>query len=297
MLALLLALLLSQAHAASFDCAHAATATERRICADPRLSRGDAAVAAAYASALAVTPREIDLRDGQRAWLADRDKAPDAATLQRDMASRAAALTAMAVADEAARKPVNAADVATRCIAPAHMAPHCRVEHQGALPNGLLWQLRRYDDDSPAMRIGAGVMVLRAAGGQAIPLVWNDQEGARFEAPELIAIEGDVLDLQGAFDGTGDFSAETIYARQGDGWRQIDMDPIVPGMLRFVPRGLEIWKGVYPDWKAMTAESGLWRQDDANCCPTGGWVKASLARDGFRIVVRHATYDPKTRQQ
>jgi uncharacterized protein YecT (DUF1311 family) len=59
------------AHAASFDCAKAATPQEKAICANPQLSAADDRMAAAYRKALASAPKGLhdEIRDGQRAWI------------------------------------------------------------------------------------------------------------------------------------------------------------------------------------------------------------------------------------
>lgn len=58
------------ADGASFDCARAASPTERAICHDPHLGGLDRALGAAYQARLA---REPDLRQQQRGWLRARD--------------------------------------------------------------------------------------------------------------------------------------------------------------------------------------------------------------------------------
>lgn len=78
------------AQAASFDCAKAASATEKAICRDQALSKQDEAVAAAYKAALTLWPAgnwAAYLRTEQRNWLRDRDsicKGGDVACLKRD---------------------------------------------------------------------------------------------------------------------------------------------------------------------------------------------------------------------
>jgi len=59
------------AQAASFDCAKAATAREKLICADPKLSAMDDALAKSYRAALQPLSPDgrTQLRNGQRAWL------------------------------------------------------------------------------------------------------------------------------------------------------------------------------------------------------------------------------------
>jgi uncharacterized protein len=63
------------ANAASFDCAKAASAFEKAICADPDLSAADDTLAVAYATAIGgLTKPAIDtMRAGQRAWLKSLD--------------------------------------------------------------------------------------------------------------------------------------------------------------------------------------------------------------------------------
>lgn len=87
---LLLALAFTgRASAASFDCAKAATPTEKAICADPELSHQDERVTAAYQAALGLWPAgdwQAFLRREQRAWLKVRDTEckADRACLKRD---------------------------------------------------------------------------------------------------------------------------------------------------------------------------------------------------------------------
>lgn len=61
----------SPAFAASFDCAHAATPSEKAICASPRLSQLDDQLAAAYGRLLATVPSEARamVRKNERDWL------------------------------------------------------------------------------------------------------------------------------------------------------------------------------------------------------------------------------------
>lgn len=62
---------LGTARAASFDCAKAATAREKLVCSDPKLSAADDALAESYRAALEpLSPdAQKELREGQRGWL------------------------------------------------------------------------------------------------------------------------------------------------------------------------------------------------------------------------------------
>lgn len=93
-LLMLVALAPGPARAGGIDCAKAKTAVEKTICADPRLLAADAAVAEAFAAAVAASPDPSAVRAGQRDWLAIRNACPDAACLGQRLAERRAALTA-----------------------------------------------------------------------------------------------------------------------------------------------------------------------------------------------------------
>jgi uncharacterized protein len=59
----------------SFDCTLASTVVEHAICNDPQLSALDGRLSTAYVAARAALsgPQRTELRDAQRAWLAERN--------------------------------------------------------------------------------------------------------------------------------------------------------------------------------------------------------------------------------
>ncbi|QFS42212.1 Lysozyme inhibitor LprI [Burkholderia cepacia] len=72
--AVLLTLLPAAAHAAGFDCAKAASSTEKTICADAALSKLDGDLAAAWKQALAKGGDTAALKAAQVKWLKQRDR-------------------------------------------------------------------------------------------------------------------------------------------------------------------------------------------------------------------------------
>lgn len=88
--------------AASFDCAKAASAAEKTVCADRELSELDGKLGAAFKQALGGAADKEKLKVAQRAWLKQRDACPDAACLTRLYQSRLGELTADVVAKPAA---------------------------------------------------------------------------------------------------------------------------------------------------------------------------------------------------
>ena len=46
------------------------------------------------------------------------------------------------------------------------------------------------------------------------------------------------------------------------------------------------WKGIYPDYRALTASTPLWQKGDGNCCPTAGRADVTLGLEAERLVIR-----------
>ncbi|MDB5673656.1 MAG: hypothetical protein JWM65_638 [Sphingomonas bacterium] len=280
--------------AASFDCARAVSATEKRICADPQLSSDDESVAVEYRGALAAAPLPFAVRDAQRRWIAEvRDKTTTNADLRTALVDRATQLNMQAKGDVAAALAVPLASIATHCTAARPDSGTCKVEASGSFPAAhLAWQRRVYTDGE--MTTAAGVVAYAIEGATARPIVWHDEEDTGFEDPQLIASPaGTLLDLRGYLHGTGNYSAEVVLLQEAGAWRQVDTGAIDSGLVAHVPRGRAIWKGVYPDWRHMTVDSPLWKETDGNCCPTGGTVRGTLKRVGLRMLVERAVYDPR----
>lgn len=93
--------------AASFDCARAATRTEKMICQHPDLSQADKALGDNYKLALKRSASAAALKREQQAWIAQvRNACADHACLVKTYAARNAALRESTVA-AAASCPVN----------------------------------------------------------------------------------------------------------------------------------------------------------------------------------------------
>lgn len=81
------------AHAASFDCAKAATSIEKTICSDDRISDLDSQLMQSYKKSMSTADNADALKLEQRAWLANvRNKCQDAACLKLAYADRIAQL-------------------------------------------------------------------------------------------------------------------------------------------------------------------------------------------------------------
>jgi hypothetical protein len=113
-----------------------------------------------------------------------------------------------------------------------------------------------------------------------------------YEKPQIIRNgAGTVLMLAIRLDGTGAGNASEYYARKDGAWQRIESESWVGDVRKKIPAGLEIRKGMWPDMQTMTAKAGLYRKGDANCCPTGGEAKITLAIENNRFVVRSVAFE------
>ncbi|MFL9841472.1 hypothetical protein ABS767_10900 [Sphingomonas sp. ST-64] len=58
-----------------------------------------------------------------------------------------------------------------------------------------------------------------------------------------------------------------------------------------LPKGFGIWKGVDYDFEGLGASSKLWRDKDANCCPSGGDALIDFAIEGRSLVLKDVRVD------
>ena len=96
---------------------------------------------------------------------------------------------------------------------------------------------------------------------------------------------GAVLYVPMTVDGTGSGNASEYYAWDSGEWKPIEAETWLGDLQRRLPQGLEIRKGVWPDLRTMSAETGLYRPGDANCCPSGGVVRVRLSILSRRFVI------------
>ena len=96
---------------------------------------------------------------------------------------------------------------------------------------------------------------------------------------------GTLLYLPIAMDGTGNYNRSEYYLREGGRWEQVDSESWIADLAPSLPEDLEVWKGIWPDPRTLSAEVGLYRKADANCCPTGGTLGIQLAIRNRRFVL------------
>lgn len=283
----LLACLAAQARAASFDCAAARSNSEKLICGDPTLSALDEALAKAFSDAISVVQHPVALREDEREWIVqERDSATDVQTMRTAYQNRIDVLKGMANDARDVPKEVDAGSLRQTCVPIRHEQDEtCKVEETGTVGDGLSYQVQSYQAGD--LRTAGGIVVLTGAGNDKLhPVMWDAVDSAHFDAPTFYATpQGSLMELPGSIEGTGDFNAGSLYHQVDGQWREIDARSWLRTLAARLPKGREVWKGVYPDWKKMTADTPLWRPNDGNCCPTAGSASVTLELRGDAIVL------------
>jgi hypothetical protein len=303
--ALLLALAAAPAGAASFDCARAGTPVERAVCADPESSALDEKQAALWGRVVAATPPWLaQTRAAQRDWAREARgrELTDAERIRRAYRLRIAALEAeLALLADPRLAALPEAEAGRTCLPlpPPGALPSaadrdrpCQVTESGPLGRPGAAPLRfatyEYPGGSATIRQVALVVLAPAVqpGRLRVQLALR-AEDQNCGTPALLRAErGPLLLWSCSLPGTGMFNAESLFAWRDEGWRELDITSWLAELERRLPRDLGAWKGIFPDYVALTAVTPLWRGEDGNCCPTGGRADLRLGWQGDRLVLR-----------
>jgi uncharacterized protein YecT (DUF1311 family) len=305
-LLLAFALLASPVFGAGFDCAKATSRVEKQVCADPALSQLDEALANEYRSALA--DGDSSLRASQLAWLKQRrDACKSAECLVQAYKDRIDELRGgLAVYPDLAGAIIDTCS--TLSAKAGANSTDCRVLESGEFgklgEDTQAWARYCLDpsDDArqgrPCDLTGVALFSVEAPMGKTHRwLVRVDGEGGgnQFAKPELLRVKGaQLLYLPVSVPGTGAFNASSLYRRDGARWIQIDTTSWQKDFAAKLPKGLAVWKGIWPDWRRMHASTGMYRAKDANCCATGGTAEIELALQGNRVeLVSYKILSPR----
>lgn len=269
-------------------------ALQQRVCVDPDLAKLAVTLAAREAAVLKVTARpatwtgraasfrenlatEVD-GDGK---LLGKDELTERLGYQIKSLEMeiAAAGTIRPVAD-------RNAILGTACLA-RWLSMGCTVPSAGVIRDGkltILYQIQTGASEENG--IGAGVMLWDASGPGAPKLIGWTFDGVEMKTPQLNAERG-LLYVPGTMMGTGAGNADVLYQWRGGRWVEIDMETWKDALSPRLPKGVGAWHGVtyYLMGDSMGAETDLWNESDANCCPTAGRANLGFRIDGDRLVL------------
>lgn len=164
----------------------------------------------------------------------------------------------------------------------------CRVVEFGAIRGAtppVYYQLQAYlaqgqtpeseQDDGKVieggpLNDGAGVVLLTPVPGDSalIPLAAWSGEDAVITAPRLVRTkQGRIIVLGMSADTSSASNDDVLFRYVGGKWTIVTDD--WSGKIK-IPKGVEQRHGNAMDWPTLRAFGALWKQDDAECCPTGG---------------------------
>ena len=131
------------------------------------------------------------------------------------------------------------------------------------------------------------VIFERLAAGALRPiLISGDDAAFWYDKPRILHAGGRILlHVPADESGTGNFNRELLYVWENGAWHDVDVTRWHDELDHRLPKGLVILKGVYPDYKKMTAETPVWRQEDGPQCAEGGRARIELQWRGERIAV------------
>ncbi|HEY4142529.1 MAG TPA: hypothetical protein VGM57_14005 [Pseudolabrys sp.] len=136
--------------------------------------------------------------------------------------------------------------------------------------------------------MGARVLIFERASGDKLRILFVPENvGGPFSDPELIKSAGRTLLLFPGFDtGTGNFNRERLYVWRQSEWHVVDTTSWLDTLNKRLPKGLAALKGIYPDYRRMTATTPLWHSNDGNASPSRGNTLVRLAWKGDTVILQ-----------
>jgi hypothetical protein len=121
-----------------------------------------------------------------------------------------------------------------------------------------------------------------------------------YEKPRIVQNSyGTFLHVPIRFDGTGFFNDSEYYVwdRNSREWKLLDSKSWTEELNKRLPAGLSINTGIWPNLQTMTAESHLYREDDANASPSGGTAIVKLTLQGRRFTIKSVEFKHDERKE
>lgn len=296
--------------AAGFDCGKANKTAERMICADAVLFGLDDQMAADYREAQRLSLDPGTLRKDQSLWLLDRDACADRTCLVAAYGRRLKSLQDLNRRESRLRSgEYRLESLGQTCLPFAGDPPDgpyddCKLmdvrslglheaQHWYAAQYCLLQPLfpearcttRQVLTDSMD---GAILILSQSHPGGPLRVVLRHGVTGGLPGDTVIYRNkaGLILDIPVYLAGTGRFNGSGYFIREGGRWEPIDFKSWQRDLARRLPKGLGVWKGPWPDLRKLSFDSPLWKNRDANCCPTGGSVHADVGLENRRLFIR-----------
>lgn len=180
-------------------------------------------------------------------------------------------------------------DLAKTCMAKAVVS--CVVESAGFLNAGgtararqIAWQYVSGLEPNGGIPLRM-TMAWDISGNTPVLIGFTSTEGEA-EPPRLVDNGEDmILHLPARTAGTGEGNADSLFLFKPAGWVNIGLASWKNELPAKLPKGLGVWKGVEYSYYGLSSTVPLWRDDDANCCPTAGdaYVNFKVVNDRLSI--------------
>lgn len=296
---LISASLVCDAQAASFDCRKAASDVEKMICADSTLSSLDSTLSTVYSKAAYRSSEPATLKAAQRRWLKNtRNVCQTVECVEVAYKQRLLDLRAIRVAYSDLNTAVNATCQEMAAFESYDSPGTCQVTQLasfGSIDASNLhyaqYCLGEPLSEQQPNRCTVSAMALFAQ-DQDTGMVEMFHEHAAdadsyFETPFISSDTHDTLLVAPVqISGTGSFNDNDYFIYKLGRWVPMDSESWLADLSKYIPSGLEIWKGVEPNVASMTASASLYRPGDANCCPSGGTALIDLMIAGNRLSIK-----------
>ncbi|QDX25840.1 hypothetical protein FPZ54_07255 [Sphingomonas suaedae] len=169
----------------------------------------------------------------------------------------------------------------------------CRVTSSGILwsktGQSIYWQMM--DGASSEDGVGAGIVLWAGSGFGTAKLIGWSFDGVFFEPPRLT--QDGMIWVPGRVMGTGNGNADLLFEwdEASKSWQDIELESWRDSLGSKLPKGFGIWKGVDYDFEGLGAASKLWRESDANCCPSGGDALLDFAIRDRKLILTDVRVD------
>ncbi len=122
----------------------------------------------------------------------------------------------------------------------------------------------------------------------------HDAAMVTVEPAYLVQVGGEtILATTDPVSGTGAGQEEHYWAFDKDGPVDLDVWDKIFGILKTVlPKGLGVMKGSGFDLRTLTYSMPVWKETDANCCPSGGTIEIRFAVKDHHLIVVSQNFDP-----
>ena len=176
--------------------------------------------------------------------------------------------------------------ISANCLA-KWLSMNCNVPMAGMLRDldgtRILWQLQSGASEEDGS--GMGAMLWDASSPNPPQLIGWTFEGVWMETPRYSAYN-QLLWVSGRMAGTGDGNADILYQRQNGKWVEIETQSWKEDLARRLPKGFGAWHGVDYDLVNLAAATELWRDEDANCCASGGRANLDFEIEGSSLKLK-----------